>query len=318
MLQKIESQQVWEYSNAKAKTKKAGRIKHSKSDIIYYSVAYTIVTVMMLLVLYPLIYIVSASFSSASAVNAGKVFLFPVNFSVQSYKAILQYKNVYIGYRNTIFYTVAGTIINIAITMVCAYPLSRKNLMGRGFFTYIFAFTMIFSGGMIPNYLLVKNLGLINTIWAMLLPNALSVYNMVVTRTFLQNNIPDELLEAAKIDGCSDTQFFFRIILPLSKTIIAVIALFYGVGHWNAFFNAFLYLSNKNLYPLQIFLRQILIQNQIDSEMILDEDMAMQMQGLHQLLKYSMIVVSTAPLLSAYPLVQKHFVKGVMIGSLKG
>ncbi|HHV97088.1 MAG TPA: carbohydrate ABC transporter permease [Clostridiaceae bacterium] len=273
---------------------------------------------MMLLVLYPLIYIVSASFSSAGAVNAGRVFLFPVDFSLQSYRAILQYKNVYIGYRNTIFYTVAGTFINIAITMMCAYPLSRKNLMGRGFITYIFAFTMIFSGGMIPNYLLVKNLGIINTVWAMLLPNALSVYNMVVTRTFLQNNIPEELLEAAKIDGCSDTQFFFKIVLPLSKTIIAVIALFYGVGHWNSFFNAFLYLSNKNLYPLQIFLRQILIQNQIDSEMILDEDMAVQMQGLHQLLKYSIIVVSTAPLLSAYPLVQKHFVKGVMIGSIKG
>ena len=294
------------------------KAKISGSDKLYYLIAYIIIAFLVLAVLYPLIYIVSASFSTAESVNSGQVWLFPVDFSVYSYKVILQYKNLYVGYRNTLFYTIAGTLLNIAITIVCAYPLARKHLVGRKIFTFIFTFSMLFSGGMIPSYLLMRNLGILDTVWVMLLPGAMSVYNMIVTRTFLQNTIADELMEAAKIDGCSDFHFFFKIVLPLSKAIIAVIALYYAVGHWNSYFNAFLYLSNNQLYPLQIFLRQVLIQNSFDRSMIMDDEMAQQLMGLSELLKYSVIVVASAPLMCFYPFVQKYFVKGVMIGSIKG
>ncbi|MBE5783034.1 MAG: carbohydrate ABC transporter permease [Clostridiales bacterium] len=299
----------------KADVKK--KVQLSRSDKIYYAIVYALIIVLTLAVLYPLVYVVSASFSSGRAVSSGKVVLFPVEPSIYGYQRVLEYTSIWIGYRNTIFYTVVGTIINIVVTLMCAYALSRKGLRGRGFFTFMFTFTMIFSGGMIPSYILMRNLKILNTVWAMLLPGALSVYNMVVTRTFLQSNIPDDLLEAAKIDGCSDIQFFFKIVLPLSKAIIAVISLYYAVGHWNAYFNAFLYLNDKKLYPLQIFLRQVLVLGDVDTEMV-DEEILLQMQNLRDVLKYAIIVVSTAPLMCAYPFVQKYFVKGVMIGSLKG
>ncbi|MGI5856054.1 MAG: carbohydrate ABC transporter permease [Candidatus Merdivicinus sp.] len=288
-----------------------------RQDIIYYGFCYTVIAILTLLVLYPIVYVVSASFSSGAAIAAGRVWLYPVDFSLRGYQAVLKYRNVWIGYRNTIFYTVVGTAINIILTLICAYPLARKSLRGRSLFTFLFTFTMIFSGGMIPGYLLVKQLHMINTVWAMLLPGAMSVYNMIVTRTFIQSTIPDDLLEAAKIDGCSDARFFFRIVLPLSKAVIAVIALFYAVGHWNAYFNAFLYLSDKNLYPLQIFLKDILVQNQFSSDLV-DPEIVAEMQNMQAILKYSMIAVSTAPLFCFYPFAQKHFVKGVMIGSVKG
>jgi putative aldouronate transport system permease protein len=294
------------------------RIKLSRSDRIYYLAAYTLVTLLALVVLYPLVYIVSASFSTAAAVNAGRVTLLPVDPTLYNYGAVLRYPSVYLGYRNTLFYTAAGTLINVVVTMMCAYPLARRGFSGRKPLTFLFTFTMIFSGGMIPNYILMRNLRILNTVWVMLLPGAVSVHNMIVTRSFLQNTTPEELLEASKLDGCSDAQYFFRVILPLSKAILAVITLYYAVGHWNAYFSAFLYLSDRNLYPLQIFLRQILVQNQFDAEIITDPEMALQLQGLQNVLKYAIIVVATAPLMCFYPFVQKHFVKGVMIGSLKG
>ena len=293
------------------------RVQNSRGDKIYYVIAYTIVTLLTLVVLLPMLFVVSASFSSGSAVTAGKVWLWPVNPTLYNYQAVLRYKNVWIGYRNTIFYTGAGTLINIIVTLLCAYPLARKNLKYRGFFTAIFTFTMIFSGGMIPGYINIRDLGIMNTVWAMLLPGAMSVYNMIIARTFIQSTIPDELLEASKLDGCNDTQFFFRVVLPLSKAIIAVLGIYYAVGHWNSYFNAFLYLTNQKLYPLQIFLRSILLQNNIDSD-LMDEDMLKQLQNLQEVLKYAIIVVSTAPLMMIYPFVQKYFVKGVMIGSVKG
>jgi multiple sugar transport system permease protein/putative aldouronate transport system permease protein len=265
-----------------------------------------------------MVYIVSASFSTAAAVNAGKVWLLPVDPTLFNFKMVLQYKSVWLGYRNTIFYTGCGTIINVVITLMCAYPLSRKGLFGRGFFTFIFTFTMIFSGGMIPAYILMRNLRIINTVWAMLLPGALNITNMIVTRTYFQTSVPHELLEASKLDGCSDAQYFFRVLLPLSHSVVAVIALFYAVGHWNAYFNAFLYLSKKELYPLQLFLREILVQNQFSSDILADPDMAQQLLGLQDTLKYAIIVLSTVPLMCLYPFAQRHFVKGVMIGSLKG
>ncbi len=302
--------------NAK-KTGRSNRVKFSVGDRVFYTAAYVIVGLLTLIVLLPMMFVVSASFSSGAAVTAGRVWLLPVNPTLYNYQAVLRYKNVWIGYRNTIFYTGVGTLINIAVTMACAYPLARKNLKFRGLITGIFTFTMIFSGGMIPSYINIRDLGIMNTVWALLLPGAMSVYNMIVTRTFIQSTIPDELLEASKLDGCNDTQFFFRVVLPLSKAILAVLGIWYAVGHWNNYFSAFLYLTNQRLYPLQIFLRQILLQNNFDAD-LMDEEMLTQIQNLQEVLKYAIIVVSTAPLMFIYPFVQKYFVKGVMIGSVKG
>ena len=294
------------------------KIGISRGDAIYYGVVYIVIGTLTLFVLLPMLYVVSAAFSTASAVTSGKVWLFPVEPTLFNFNLVLQYKSVWIGYRNTIFYTACGTFINVIMTLVCAYPLSRKGLFGKGFFTFLFTFTMIFSGGMIPSYILMRNLKLLNTVWAMLLPGAISVYNMIVTRTYFQSSVPGELLEASKLDGCSDAQYFLRVLIPLSNSIIAVIALFYAVGHWNAYFNAFLYLSNKNLFPLQLFLREILVQNQFSSDFFTDSDTALQLMNIQDTLKFAIIVLSTAPLMCLYPFAQKHFVKGVMIGSLKG
>ena len=294
------------------------KVKAGRQDRIFYTIVYTLVVLLTLSVLYPIIYIISASFSSSNAVAQGKVWLLPVDFSIKAYEAVFNYKDLWLGYRNTIFYVVVGTLINVAMTMICAYPMARKGLWGREFLSFFFSFTMLFGGGMIPNYILIKNLGMINTIWSMLIPGAMSVYNMIVARTFIQTNIPDELLEATKIDGCNDFKFFFQMVLPLSKAIIAVLALWYAVGHWNAYFSAFLYLTDKNLYPLQIFLKEILVQNELDAEVLTNNMEAAAVYNLKLLLKYAIIVVSTLPLFAFYPFVQRYFVKGVMIGSVKG
>lgn len=267
--------------------------------------------------LYPLIYIVSSSFSSADAVTAGEVWLWPVDFSLEGYKAVFAYKQIWTGYGNSLFYMIVGTFINITLTILAAYPLSRKDFYGRNFFMLLFLFTMLFSGGLIPNYLLVKELGMLNTRWAMIIPNAMSVFNVIITRTYFKMTIPDELHEAAKMDGCSDFRFLAKVVLPLSGPIIAVMGLFYAVGHWNAFFNALIYLRDQDYYPLQLVLNNILVQNEVDPEMFIDVESQAAIAGLRELLKYSLIVVASIPVLVIYPFVQKHFVKGVMIGSLK-
>lgn len=297
---------------------KLSRKRMSNSDKAFYFVVGVIISILTLIVLYPVIYIVSASFSSSAAVTEGLVWLWPVDFSLEAYKAVLEYSDIWLGYRNTIFYVIVGTTINVAMEMCCAYPLARKNLWGRDTISIMFAFTMLFGGGMIPNYLLVKALGMINTPWALIIPGAMSVYNVIVARTFIQNNIPDELLEASQIDGCSDFQFFFRVLLPLSKAIMAVLTLWHAVGHWNAYFGAFLYLSEERLYPLQIFLKEILVQSKVSSEVMEGVTETLQTANMKNLLKYAVIVVSTVPLFAFYPFVQKHFVKGVTIGSVKG
>ena len=297
--------------------KKHHPIRDTLGDKLFYAACYLITALFMLAVLYPLVYILSASFSSADAITSGRMWLFPVDFSLVGYRYILKYDAIWLGYRNTLFYTFAGTLINVAMTMTCAYGLSRRGMRGRRFFTMLFTFTMIFSGGMIPNYLLMKDLKILNTVWCMLLPGAISAYNLIVAKTFIENSIPGDLLEAARIDGCSDVRFFFSIVLPLSKAILAVLLLMYAAAHWNAYFNAFLYLTDKKLYPLQIFLRQILVQSNMSADMLDPEAMA-QMQTLQQILKYAVIVVSTAPMLCLYPFVQKYFRQGVMIGSIKG
>lgn len=294
------------------------KIRSGKSDRVFYAVVAVILVFLCLIVLYPIIYVVAASFSSSAAVTEGKVWVYPVDFTVEAYKAVFRYKDIWIGYKNTILYTLFGTCLNVMMAMVCAYPMSRKDLPGKNIFSFFFAFTMLFNGGMIPNYLLVKDLGMLNSPLAVIIPGAMSVYNMIVAKNFIQTNIPLELLEAAKIDGCSDVRFFFSIVLPLSKAIMAVLALWHAVGHWNSYFSAFLYITDKNLYPLQVFLKEILVQSNIDTEIIGNVADAIAMQNLKQLLKYAIIVVSTVPLFSFYPFFQKYFVKGVTVGSVKG
>ncbi len=220
------------------------RIKMGRDDKIYYAVIHIILVLVLIVIGYPLIYIVSSSFSSPTAVSTGKVILWPVDLSLEGYEAVFKNKDVLSGYLNTIIFTVCGTTINVIMTMFAAYPLSSRKLPGRNFFLFLFTFTMLFSGGMIPTYILIKDINMLNTIWAMILPGAVSVYNLMITKTFIQNSIPDELYEAAEIDGCSDANYFFKMVVPLSKSIIAVLFLFYAIGHWNAYFNAFLMTGN--------------------------------------------------------------------------
>ena len=297
---------------------KKGKNKLCREDRIYYAVSDTVITFIMLSVLYPVIYIVSASFSSAQAVSSGQVVLWPVDFSLDGYKAVFEHRDIMTGYANSIFYTVAGTFINVCMTMMAAYPLSRKDLEGRGFYTFFFTLTMFISGGMIPNYLLVKDLGMLNTRWSILIPSAISVYNMMVAKNFMQNSIPGELLEAAQMDGCSDTKYFFKIVLPLAKASIAVITLYYAVSNWNSYFSALLYIVDRNKIPLQLVLREVLVNKVIDSSMKVDTDLIAQKEALANLLKYSLIIVASLPMIILYPFIQKHFVKGVMVGSIKG
>ncbi|MGM7719377.1 carbohydrate ABC transporter permease [Metabacillus sp. Hm71] len=294
-----------------------GKIKETRSDRIFTVVNYTILSILLVVFLYPLIFIISSSFSSTEAVLSGKVWLWPVDFSLEGYKAVFNYKSVWTGYGNSLFYTVVGTLINIVMTILAAYPLSRKEFYGRNFFMFLFFFTTLFNGGLIPTYLLIKELGMLDTRWAMIIPGALSVFNVIVTRTYLKTTIPDEIHEAAKLDGCSDFKFLTRIVIPLSGPIIAVMALFYAVGHWNGFFNALIYLRDPSLFPLQLILNNILVQNQVDPTLLQDTEVLQKQAGLRELLKYSLIIVASVPVLIIYPFVQKHFVKGVMIGGLK-
>lgn len=294
------------------------KIKLNRTDRVFTFMNYFFLTLCMLAVLYPLIYVVSSSLSSANAVMSGRVWLFPVEPSLMSYKAVFNNSQVVSGYLNTILYTVAGTGLGVILTVMAAYPLSRKDFYGRSIFMGFFTFTMLFSGGMIPGYLLINKLGLINSRWAMIIPGAMGVYYVIIARTFFMTTIPDEIYEAAILDGCGDIRFIWSIVLPLSGAIIAVLVLFYAVNHWNSYMAALLYLRDIKKYPLQLILRNILIMNQMDMRMLEDIDRANQAQLMEALLKYSLIVVGSAPILALYPFIQKFFVKGVMIGSLKG
>ncbi len=300
------------------RTPKKNVIKISSGDKVYYTVTTLILGLFTLIILMPLINVVANSFSSQDAVAFGWVTFWPVNFTVRGYEAVFEYKGIWTAYGNTFLYAVVGTALNLAMTMICAYPLARKSLPGHGIITGLFMFTMFFGGGTIPNYLLVRSLGMIDTRTAMIVPGALSVYNMIIARTFI-NNIPSELEEAAKIDGCSDFKYFFNMVLPLSGTVMAVLALYYAVGHWNDYFTAFLYLKDQNKMPLQIILRAILIKNSFNAENLSSSaEELLYNQSLQDLLKYCFIVVSTVPILVLYPFVKKYFVKGVMIGAVKG
>jgi len=292
--------------------------RKSKEDKVFDIINFFLVAIILLLVVYPLYFIIIASISDPNMIYEGKVWLLPKELTLEGYQRIFGDSKIWLGYKNSIIYTVVGTIVNVSFTLMAAYALSRKDLYGRNVIMFLFLMTMFFSGGLIPTYLVVKNLGLLNTMWALILPKAVAVWNVIVAKTFFESSIPNELLEAARIDGCSDVKFFWKIVLPLSKPIVAVMVLFYAVGHWNSYFDALIYLNNENLYPLQLILRNILIQNQASTMMISDLDSLAAKQRVSELIKYGVIIVASIPLLIVYPFVQKYFVKGVMIGGIKG
>ena len=305
--------------DATRKLSRKNAIKVPRGDKIYYGIVNLFLFLFFMAILLPLINVVASSFSEAKAVNQGKVLFWPVQFTTKGYKAVFEYKGIWRSYANTFLYTITGTAVNLAMTLMCAYPLARKDLPFKGPVVALFMFTMLFGGGTIPNYILIRNLHMMNTIWAMIIPGAISVYNMIIARTFIQN-IPADLEEAAKIDGCSDVRYFFSIVLPLSKTVISVLGLYYAVAHWNDYFTAFLYLSDNEKMPLQITLRAILINNTFsaDATASVNEETLLNNQALQDLLKYSLIIVSSVPVLIIYPFVKKYFLKGVMLGAVKG
>ncbi|MFC5402030.1 carbohydrate ABC transporter permease [Cohnella soli] len=293
------------------------RIKESNADRAFLLAIYAVLCIVLVVVLYPLVYIVSSSFSSPTAVSSGQVWLWPVDVSLRGYETLFKNPQVLTGYGNSLFYTGAGTLISVTLTVMLAYPLSRKTFYGRNAIMMIVTFTMLFSGGLIPTYMVVKSLGMIDTRWALLIPNAVWVWQAIIARSFFQSSIPDELVEASEMDGCSDLRFMRSVVLPLSKPILAVLVLMYAVGQWNAYFDALIYLKSADKYPLQLILRSIIIQNNSGNS-VMDAMKQVERQQLAELLKYSLIVVATLPVLIIYPFVQRHFVQGMLVGSVKG
>jgi len=286
--------------------------ENSISDLLFDSVNFLLITLVTLSCLYPMLYVVFASFSDPVQLmnNQGPLFK-PLGFSLEGYKIVLNNPSTWIGYKNTLFYLVVGTTVNMLMTTLAAYALSRKGFKMRKFFTILIVFTMYFAGGIIPNFILIKNIGLLDTRWALIIPGAIGTWNMLIMRTAF-SSIPDGLEEAARIDGANDYTLLFKIIVPVSKATMAVILLFYAVGHWNSWFNAMIYLPrSRNLYPMQLFLREILI----SSSQVTSGESEINYMG--ELVKYTTIIVSTLPILCLYPFLQKYFVKGVMMGSVK-
>lgn len=274
------------------------------------------------IILYPLIYVVAASISDPVAVNSGRVWLWPVDITFEGFRRVFSNDAIWLGYRNTIFYTVVGTVLHLLVLIPAAYALSRKEVIGRKYITWFIVFTMLFGGGMIPRYLVVDSLGMVNTVWAMLIPNIVGAWSILVARSYFETNIPDSLIESAQIDGASEFTVLLQIVLPLSMPIIAVMALFYGVGMWNQYFNALIYISNERLFPLQLILRQILVLNEMSTDMMQGGAIGSASSFAEQinnasLIKYAVMIVSSLPLLMIYPLMQKYFVRGLMIGAVK-
>ncbi|MHA6481221.1 carbohydrate ABC transporter permease [Paenibacillus sp. strain BS8-2] len=288
----------------------------NRSDKLLELLIIIILTAVCIIVLYPLLFVVSASISDPMSVIDGKMWLFPIDINFSGYAKVFGNPDIMRGYGNTILYTVVGTSINVLMTICAAFPLSRKDFFGRNVITGMMVFTMFFSGGLIPTFLLVKDLGLVNTMWALILPSAVGVYNIVIMRTFFQTSIPYELQEAASIDGYSHFRILLKIILPLSAPIIVVMILFYSVGHWNSYFSALIYLKDRASYPLQLILREILIVSSTQS-MTSDDTFAAQLMEAEKI-KYAVIIVANLPILMLYPFVQKYFVQGITIGALKG
>lgn len=292
------------------------KIRQSREDRAFTAVIAVVVGLIMLLTIYPLYIVVISSFSAPMEVISGHVWLLPQGFSAEGYRRVFQNSDIFMSYKNTIIYTVLGTAVSLFFTLSAAYPLSRKKLYGRTGLMLLFTFTMFFKGGMIPTYLTVKGLGLYNNIWVMVLMGSLSIYNMIVARTFLQNTIPNEIYEATEMDGANDIQVFFQIVLPLSMPILAVLSLFYAVGIWNNYFTGLIYLKSRSLYPLQLVLREILVTDTSDMTDTLEVNMNKLL--VQESVKYCVIVVSSVPMLVLYPFLQRFFAKGVMIGAIKG
>ena len=305
--------------------KKKHRMKRTFGEHVFVTANGLFLTLFFIVCLYPIVYVFSASFSDPVAVSTGKMLLFPVEPSLDGYDFVFKYKDIWKGYANTIFYTVFGTIFSLFLTIPAAYALSRKGLYGSGIVMTMFIITMYFGGGLIPVYLNYSNLGLINTRLTLVVNGALSTYNLIVARTFFANSIPEELLEAARMDGCGVFKSLLKIVLPLSAPILVVMSLYYGVAQWNAYFDAMIYLKDRDLYPLQMFLKEILTESKVAAQELDESGLSAQeileLQAVKELadrMKYCVIVVSTVPMLVVYPFIQKFFNKGVMIGSVKG
>lgn len=286
------------------------------SDTMLEIGLYAVAVLILIVFIYPLYFIIIASFSEPAAVANGQVWLLPKDFTLAGYQELLKHSNIWIGYRNTIVYTLVGTAIGLAVNISAAFALSRKDLIGRKSITLFFIFTMFFNGGLIPTFLTIRDFHLYDTFLVMVLPFSVAVFHMIVARTFFQNSIPEDLWEAAQIDGCGNLRYFFLIVIPLSKAILSVIALWTAVGHWNSYFNALIYLKDSNLYPLQLILRNILITNQMQSALGTGEAANVALR-LANIMRYAVIIVATVPILCIYPFVQKYFNQGVMIGAVK-
>lgn len=296
--------------------KRSRQIKESPIDRVFMAGVYILLTTLLLCVLLPLIWIVASSFSDPLAVSSGRVGFWPVDFTLEGYQRALSDSSILRGFGNSLFYTAVGTAISLTLTVAIAYPLSRAALWGRRGITLFVIFTMLFAGGIIPTYLVVQNLGMLDTRWALILPQAIGVWQVIIAVSFFRTSIPDELYEAAQLDGASDLRFLWTVVLPLSKPLLAVIALMYAIYQWNSYFDALLYLRNEDLYPLQLVLRNVLILNQTAPG--LDAAAAMERQQLANLMKYSLIVISTVPVMLVYPFVARFFNKGILVGAVKG
>lgn len=289
-----------------------------KRDLIFLTIVHASVIAISAVILYALWFVVIASVSDPNRVASGEVLFLPKGITLEGFKYIFRDKRIWTGYRNTILYTTVGTLIGLFITIPAGYALSKKDMVGKGIIMKLLVFTKYFSGGLIPTYLVVKRLQLVNTPYVLMIMGSFSVFNLILCRTFFINTLPQELQEAAEIDGCTIFQYFIKIVLPLSKAIIAIMALYYAVGHWNSFFNGLIYVTDIKLYPLQVILRDILISGQSVDPSSMDPDALEMMKQIARTIKYGVMIVSSLPVLIMYPFVQKYFVKGVMIGSVKG
>ena len=298
------------------------KLKRARGDVIYDTVIFIILTFLFLVVAYPLYFVIISSISDPIEVSAGKVTLAPVGFTLDGYREVFKTKTVMRGFFNSLIITIMGTSINLLVTIPTSYALSRPDFTLKRPITLFYILTMFVSGGMMPTYIIVRSTGILNTWWSLILPGCLGVYNMIVGRTFFKTNIPMELMEAAKLDGCGNTKFFIYVVLPLSGAITAILCLYYGVGHWNSYFSALIYIQKRELWPLQLELRNILVMNtSVATKQVMTEAELLEkkrLDALKEMMKYSLIIISSIPVLIIYPFVQKHFVKGVMIGSVKG
>ncbi len=294
------------------------RKRKTVGDLAFDVINLAVLFIICLTVIYPLYFILIASFSNPTQVNLGHAWLWINDFTLQGYKVLLTTGTIWRGFANSLLYCLLSVVFSIPLTVMAAYPLSRKDFWGRNFITIILTITMLFSGGLIPTYIIIRSLGMVNSMWAVILPSAVSAWNIIVARTFFQQSIPNELLEAAKIDGCSDFRFLLQIVVPLAKPVLAVMTLWVVVGQWNAYFPALIYLNKSTLYPLQLVLYQILVQSQSSVGATANPESVTAARNLAELIQYTVIIVSSLPLLILYPFLQKYFVKGVTVGSLKG